>query len=67
MKEGTLRIHRLPHRVHVEKLKEKGVTDSEEDCTRGGQARHEDYFLLEGRTVRVLGGTTLEGSGEDFS
>ena len=25
----------------MEKLKEKGVTDSEEDCTRRGQARHE--------------------------
>ena len=51
----------------MEKSKEKGVTDSDEDCTRGGQARHEDYFLLEGRTVRVLGGRTLEGSGEDSS
>ena len=28
-------------------------------CTRGGQARHEVHFRLEGGTVRVLGGTTL--------
>merc|ERR1712136_237370 len=34
-------------------------------CTRGGQARHEDHLLLEGGPVRVLGGTTLEGSGEE--
>ena len=30
---------------------------------RSSEARR--YFLLEGRTVRVLGGRTLEGSGED--
>ena len=32
-------------------------------CT-GGQERHEDHFLLERGPVRVLGGTTLQGSGE---
>ena len=34
-------------------------------CTRGGQARHEVHFRLEGGTVRVLGGMTLDGSGKE--
>ena len=36
----------FPIGLYVENLKEKGVTDSEEDGTRGGQARHEDIFYL---------------------
>ena len=35
------------------------------DGARGGLARHEDHFRLEGGPVRVLGSTTLDGSGDE--
>ena len=56
----------FPVGLYVGKLKEQELTDPEEDGTRGGHVRHEDHFLLEGRPVRVPGGTTLEGSCDVF-
>ena len=32
---------------------------------RRGQARHAHHLLLEGGPVRIVGGTSLEGSGEE--
>ena len=54
----------FPIGLYVDKLKEKELTHPEEDGTQRGHVRHEDHFLLEGRPVRVPGGTTLEGSGD---
>ena len=36
------------------------------DGTLGGQARHDDHLFLDGGPVRVLGGTMLDGSGEEI-
>ena len=55
----------FPIGLYVEKFKEKEVPDSKEDVTQGGQARHDGHLFLEGGPVRVLGGTTLDGSGEE--
>ena len=34
------------------------------DGLRGGHARNKDQFLIEGRSVQVLGGTSIDGFGE---
>ena len=40
-------------------------SEGHRDGLRGGQARHDDHLFIDGGPFRVLGGTMLEGSGEE--